>query len=278
MGNPASSALPSTPHQISILYVFEQRHRQYVQLRLLRWRWRWSSRRLSTAAKLVYICLDSIKISSELFTKAPKACDNLIQNEKDVILSQNRLDFLEVPFWGRNAPASTHDWLGNESRNRVRTLSQYEVLELFGQPRRILLLCFSWESIPPVVWGANVADPRQRQKTETFVHLGHSGYTRCDCRHAVVSLLPRDNLHFVRLPHRSPVVPGQLHVRVVCVGASGREEGLRDTEAWLAELDELRRVLLGYVCRPVPESVLVGQLLHLIASGRNYPLISVPPM
>merc|ERR1712230_220494 len=52
MGNPASSALPSTPHQISILYVFEQRHRQYVQLRLLRWRWRWSSRRLSTAAKL----------------------------------------------------------------------------------------------------------------------------------------------------------------------------------------------------------------------------------
>merc|ERR1711964_939054 len=49
---PASSALPSTPHQISILYVFEQRHRQYVQLRLLRWRWRWSSRRLSTAAKL----------------------------------------------------------------------------------------------------------------------------------------------------------------------------------------------------------------------------------
>merc|ERR1711964_193366 len=53
MGNPASSALPSTPHQISILYVFEQRHRQYVQLRLLRWRWRWSSRRLSTAASLM---------------------------------------------------------------------------------------------------------------------------------------------------------------------------------------------------------------------------------
>ena len=200
---------------------------------------------------------------------AGKAADDLVGDEQDVVLAQDRLDLLEIALRRKDRPAGSHDGLGEKGGDGVGPFRLDERLERLGHAGRKLRLALARLMAAVVMGKLGVLERRERQ-AEAGVHVRLARETDGGAGVAVVSHPARDDLGSLRLADGVPIIPGELDGGVVRLRARALEDDAghrhrRDPEQLLGKRD--RR--LG---RAVAIEVVVAELAHLLVGDLGEPL------
>src|SRR5690606_41423386 len=123
------------------------------------------------------------------------------------------LDLLEVGGGRDDDTSCTHDRLGDERGDRLRTLVEDELLEVVGHAGGELLLALPRLAEAVVVRTGRRQDAGDRQ-VAVLVHRRHPGEAGAGNRDAMVTLYPTDDLLALTTTERIVIVPAQLALRV----------------------------------------------------------------
>ena len=157
-------------------------------------------------------------VGAEGLAQAAEAGDHLVGDQQDVVLLQHRLDAREVTRrWDDHAARTLHR-LGDEGGDGVGAFGGDQVFQLLDQPVDELRLGLAGQAHAVEVRCAHPQDAGQRQ-VEVLVHRGQARQRRGRGRHAVVALLPSDDLLLGRLAACVVVVAHQLEGGVVAFTA-----------------------------------------------------------
>ena len=212
------------------------------------------------------------RLRSEHIAGAPEAADDLVRDEGDVIVAQDRLDFLEVGLRRHNHATRTHDRLGDERRDRLRALALDQRFELASKARGELFLGLAFLAVAIEVRLLGVQNPSDR-KIEIGMEDRDAGKAAGRDRHAMVGVYPRDDLLLVRLADGVVVIPLQLDLRIIGLAAGAGEEHL-GSRAWRDFLDLLCELHRRLVATPT-EKVGERQLAHLLRGRLDQLVIAV---
>ena len=203
-------------------------------------------------------------LRAEHCTQPTKACDDLIRDQKDIVLVQNSLDCGPVTGRWRHNPARAQRRLANEGRDGVSPFAGNQIFQLCHAMRHELCLALVKIGAAEIVRGFCVHDLRQRQ-IEFGVEQPQPGQRSGHQTRAVIAAPPRDDFLFLGPPQYVVVVPDQLDVGFICVRTGQPEIHLRHivrrtVQNHLGQCD--RR--LGTV---TDIGMIVGQLFGLIGDG-----------
>ena len=139
------------------------------------------------------------------------------------MLLQHGLNLRKVAARRQQHAADAHQRLGDECRNRVGAFTLDQLLEVAREPRRVVLLALAFLRAAIVVGRVGVQERRQRH-VEHLVKRRQTREPRGGERRAVIALEARDDFLFLRPPDGVVVIPDELDLRVVGIGAGVAEE------------------------------------------------------
>ena len=216
--------------------------------------------------------LQPVGLAAEHVARAPETADDLVGDEQDVVLLQDRLDLVEICGRRQQHAARAHDRLGDEGRDRLRPFLLDQRLQARGHAAGELLLALAGLAEAVVVGAVGMDDVGDRQ-VEILVDRRQPGHRSGRHRDAVIAADPADDLLLLRPAQRIVHVPHHLDDGVVGLRARVAEEGLghrhrRHGHQFLGQVDRHFGHLLG-------EGMVVGQLLHLARRRLDQPLLAV---
>ena len=166
--------------------------------------------------------LDAVVVGAEHRAEPAEAGDDLVGDQQHVVFLQHRLDLLPVAGRRRHDAAGAEDRLADEGGDRVRPLGQDHLLELVGAVLRELLLAHRAVGAAEIIGRLGVQDRRARQ-VEGVVEEVEAGQRAGHDARAVIAAPARDDLLLLGPAEHVVVVPDQLDVGLVGVGAGQAE-------------------------------------------------------
>ena len=154
---------------------------------------------------------------------APEAADHFVVDEEHPVPTQYLLDLRVVAVGRDDYAGDAHHGLGDEGGDGLRTFGTDQVVEFVGEARGEVVLGLAFVGFPVVVRCAGVQHAGNRQ-VEVRMERGEAGEAAARHRDPVVAGPARDDLLAFRLADDVVVVPHELHLGVVGVGARQSEE------------------------------------------------------
>ena len=200
-------------------------------------------------------------LGAEACAQPPEAADHLVVDQRHVVLVQDRLDALVVARGRHHDAARAHDRLGDEGRHGLGAFGADQVVQFAGQPFDELVFRLAGFRLAVVMRAGDVEDPRQRE-IETLVEGRQAGKAARAERRAVVGPPAADDLLLLGSAQGVVVVPGELDLRLVRVGARDAEERLGVGDR--GHLPQLLRQRHRRFVALAGEEVRVGEVPHLL--------------
>ena len=200
-------------------------------------------------------------VGAEHRAETPEAGHDLVGDQQDIVLLEDRLDRLPIAGRRRHDAAGPEHRLADESGDRVGALALDQRLQLAHAMRDEVRLAHREVGPAKVVGRLGVEDAVERQ-VELLVEELQPGERAGDEPRAVIAAPARDDLLLLGALQDIVVVPDELDVGLVGVGAAepeidARHVGRSTLDDHLGERDRGLRAVADI-------GVVVGELLGLL--------------
>lgn len=164
----------------------------------------------------------AVMVGAEHRAEAAETGHHLVSDQQDVVFLKHGLDLVPITPGRRYDAAGAEDGLADEGRDRFRTFREDHFLQLVGTKLRELFLAHRAVRAAEIIRRFGMQDRHARQ-VEGLVEEFEAGQTSGHDAGSVIAAPARDDLLLFRPPEDVVVIPDQLNVGLVGIGAGKTE-------------------------------------------------------